>query len=178
MLLLCFGRNWQWCPQHHDGITGTAKDHVVLDYGDKMVTAIRNLQEVYLSKYSDCICIIWAISFEQYQYLLKIYLFISGYFPICKFPFDKVASSSPTWSLHHILWPRWFQVCTLAISKRDYISLFFGEEPQNKYLMDESGYFTFEHYLTKVLNPKLMWQKTKIYQHINKTVSLTINMIC
>merc|ERR1719420_2082867 len=32
--------------QHHDGITGTAKDHVVLDYGDKMVTAIRNLQEV------------------------------------------------------------------------------------------------------------------------------------
>ena len=35
-------------PQHHDGITGTVKDHVVLDYWDKMVTAIRNLQEVNL----------------------------------------------------------------------------------------------------------------------------------
>jgi len=32
--------------QHHDGITGTAKDHVVLDYGDKMVSAIREVQEV------------------------------------------------------------------------------------------------------------------------------------
>ena len=32
--------------QHHDGITGTARDHVVLDYGDKMVSAIREVQEV------------------------------------------------------------------------------------------------------------------------------------
>lgn len=32
--------------QHHDGITGTAKDHVVLDYGEKMVRAIKELQEV------------------------------------------------------------------------------------------------------------------------------------
>ena len=109
-------------------------------------------------------------------FLLTIYLFISGYFPIRKFPFDKVASSSPTWSLNHILWPRWFQVCTFSILKR--IIFLFWQEPQNKYLMDESGYFAFEHYLTKVSNPKLMWQKTKIYQHINRAVSLTITMIC
>jgi len=32
--------------QHHDGITGTAKDHVVLDYGEKMVNSIKLLQEV------------------------------------------------------------------------------------------------------------------------------------
>jgi len=32
--------------QHHDGITGTAKDHVVLDYGDKMLQSINMLQEV------------------------------------------------------------------------------------------------------------------------------------
>jgi len=32
--------------QHHDGITGTAKDHVVIDYGDKMLRGITLLQEV------------------------------------------------------------------------------------------------------------------------------------
>ena len=46
----------------------------------------------------------------KYFCLSTKYLYISGYFPIRKFPFDKVASSSPPWSLHHILWPRWFQV--------------------------------------------------------------------
>ena len=32
--------------QHHDGITGTAKDHVVIDYGNKMLSSITGLQDV------------------------------------------------------------------------------------------------------------------------------------
>jgi alpha-mannosidase II len=32
--------------QHHDGITGTAKDHVVIDYGKKMLTALTACQHV------------------------------------------------------------------------------------------------------------------------------------
>ncbi|KAL3288965.1 hypothetical protein HHI36_003408 [Cryptolaemus montrouzieri] len=32
--------------QHHDGITGTAKDHVVKDYANKMLTAIHSCQKV------------------------------------------------------------------------------------------------------------------------------------
>ena len=32
--------------QHHDGVTGTAKDHVVKDYGEKMLKAIQNCQNV------------------------------------------------------------------------------------------------------------------------------------
>lgn len=32
--------------QHHDGITGTAKDHVVIDYGKKMLSAIQGCQKV------------------------------------------------------------------------------------------------------------------------------------
>uniref|UniRef100_A0A914BV68 Alpha-mannosidase n=2 Tax=Acrobeloides nanus TaxID=290746 RepID=A0A914BV68_9BILA len=32
--------------QHHDGVTGTARDHVVIDYGEKMVTAINNCKQI------------------------------------------------------------------------------------------------------------------------------------
>ncbi|KAG1327050.1 alpha-mannosidase 2 [Cocos nucifera] len=46
--------------QHHDGVTGTAKDHVVEDYGTRMHTSLQNLQifmsravEVLLSDFHD-----------------------------------------------------------------------------------------------------------------------------
>ena len=39
----------------------------------------------------------------KYFCLFVKYIYISGYLTICKFPFDEVASSSPTRSLHHIL---------------------------------------------------------------------------
>ena len=32
--------------QHHDGVTGTAKDHVMVDYGTKMVESITRLQAI------------------------------------------------------------------------------------------------------------------------------------
>ncbi|XP_022739187.1 alpha-mannosidase 2-like [Durio zibethinus] len=35
--------------QHHDGVTGTAKDHVVLDYGNRMHTSLQDLQ-IFMSK--------------------------------------------------------------------------------------------------------------------------------
>ncbi|KAJ7974489.1 Alpha-mannosidase [Quillaja saponaria] len=35
--------------QHHDGVTGTAKDHVVRDYGNRMYTSLQDLQ-IFMSK--------------------------------------------------------------------------------------------------------------------------------
>ncbi|KAJ4961351.1 hypothetical protein NE237_021261 [Protea cynaroides] len=35
--------------QHHDGVTGTAKDHVVVDYGTRMFTSLQDLQ-MFMSK--------------------------------------------------------------------------------------------------------------------------------
>ncbi|KAK4805009.1 hypothetical protein SAY86_004826 [Trapa natans] len=35
--------------QHHDGVTGTAKDHVVRDYGSRMHTSLQDLQ-IFISK--------------------------------------------------------------------------------------------------------------------------------
>lgn len=35
--------------QHHDGVTGTAKDHVVTDYGTRMHTSVQDLQ-IFMSK--------------------------------------------------------------------------------------------------------------------------------
>ncbi|KAM2694068.1 hypothetical protein EV2_008173 [Malus domestica] len=35
--------------QHHDRVTGTAKDHVVLDYGTRMHTSLQDLQ-IFMSK--------------------------------------------------------------------------------------------------------------------------------
>ncbi|OWM70701.1 alpha-mannosidase 2 [Punica granatum] len=35
--------------QHHDGVTGTAKDHVVQDYGSRMHTSLQDLQ-IFMSK--------------------------------------------------------------------------------------------------------------------------------
>ena len=43
-----------------------------------------------------------------------------------------------------------------------FLVTFFRHELQNKIILDESVYFAFEHYLSKVLNPQLMWQKAKI----------------
>ena len=32
--------------QHHDGVTGTAKNHVVVDYGNRMLQSIQRLQAI------------------------------------------------------------------------------------------------------------------------------------
>lgn len=46
MKKLVFARKSLGLFQHHDGITGTAKDHVVLDYGEKMLNSIKAMQYV------------------------------------------------------------------------------------------------------------------------------------
>ena len=35
-------RRWHSIFQHHDGVTGTARDHVVIDYAQKMIVALNN----------------------------------------------------------------------------------------------------------------------------------------
>lgn len=47
--------------QHHDGITGTAKDHVVIDYANQMMDALKSCKFVmqqavyrYLTKSTVC----------------------------------------------------------------------------------------------------------------------------
>ncbi|KAH9602616.1 hypothetical protein KSS87_000023 [Heliosperma pusillum] len=47
--------------QHHDGVTGTAKDHVVNDYGTRMHTSLQDLQ-IFMSK---AIEVLLGIRFEK-----------------------------------------------------------------------------------------------------------------
>lgn len=39
-------RQWHSLFQHHDGVTGTARDDVVVDYAKKMIAALDNLSEI------------------------------------------------------------------------------------------------------------------------------------
>jgi len=39
-------RMWHALFQHHDGVTGTARDNVVIDYAEKMITALNNSAHV------------------------------------------------------------------------------------------------------------------------------------
>ncbi|PON76014.1 Glycoside hydrolase [Trema orientale] len=50
--------------QHHDGVTGTAKDHVVLDYGTRMHTSLQDLQ-FFMSKAIEVLLKIRHEKFDQ-----------------------------------------------------------------------------------------------------------------
>lgn len=39
-------RMWHSLFQHHDGVTGTARDNVVIDYAQKMIIALNNSAHV------------------------------------------------------------------------------------------------------------------------------------
>lgn len=39
-------RKWHSLFQHHDGVTGTARDNVVVDYAQKMIAALNNSAHV------------------------------------------------------------------------------------------------------------------------------------
>lgn len=39
-------RMWHSLFQHHDGVTGTSRDNVVIDYAQKMITALNNSAHV------------------------------------------------------------------------------------------------------------------------------------
>ncbi|XP_058802028.1 alpha-mannosidase 2 [Phymastichus coffea] len=43
---LDIARRWHSIFQHHDGVTGTARDHVVIDYAQKMLTALNDSAHV------------------------------------------------------------------------------------------------------------------------------------
>ncbi|CAF1076270.1 unnamed protein product [Didymodactylos carnosus] len=51
--------------QHHDGITGTAKDHVVNDYGEKLLVAIRSCHQIIEESIS------FLIFDKSYSFLLN-----------------------------------------------------------------------------------------------------------
>ncbi|CAI9109570.1 OLC1v1009414C1 [Oldenlandia corymbosa var. corymbosa] len=56
--------------QHHDGVTGTAKDHVVQDYGTRMHMALQDLQ-LFMSKAIEVLLGIRNESDDQYQALFE-----------------------------------------------------------------------------------------------------------
>ncbi|CAG9535948.1 unnamed protein product [Cercopithifilaria johnstoni] len=47
--LLVVARRWMNLFQHHDAITGTSKDEVMADYGQKMFDAMKNSEEIILT---------------------------------------------------------------------------------------------------------------------------------
>uniref|UniRef100_A0A0R3RZZ4 Alpha-mannosidase n=1 Tax=Elaeophora elaphi TaxID=1147741 RepID=A0A0R3RZZ4_9BILA len=47
--LLVEARRWMSLFQHHDAVTGTAKNEVMLDYGKKMFDALENSEEIILT---------------------------------------------------------------------------------------------------------------------------------